>query len=240
MLDCLQTASKYYQHQLQHHPAREAAVNYLKSRGLSGEVARHFGLGFAPPGWQNLVRTAGDDKDKIRCLLDAGLIIRQDHQQATDNSHAVPEDFYDRFRQRIMFPIHDSRGRNTGFGGRVVGDGKPKYINSPETPVFHKSTELYGLYEARHRREHSKRLLLVEGYMDVIALAQMGVHNAVATMGTATTEQHLTRLFATASEIVFCFDGDTAGHKAAWQALETTLPQMQDGRQARFLFLPGW
>lgn len=239
LLDCLETASKFYQYQLRQHPAKQSAVNYLKSRGLSGEVARDFGLGFAPPGWDNLLSAVGTDEDKTKSLLRAGLIIERNKQKEQAEANEESErGFYDRFRDRIMFPIRDSRGRTVAFGGRVLGNDKPKYLNSPETPVFHKGSELYGLYESKRSGEKFKRLLLVEGYMDVIALAQMGVRNAVATLGTATSDKHLSRMFRAVSEIVFCFDGDEAGRTAAWRALETTLPQMEDGRQVRFLFLP--
>lgn len=235
LYDILEAASQYYQQQLRQHDRKEVAVEYLKSRGLSGLIAKQFALGFAPPGWDNLLHTAGTDAESKQSLLKAGMIIernRDNDDQNNDRQH------YDRFRDRIMFPIRDSRGRTVAFGGRVLGDDKPKYLNSPETPVFHKSAELYGLYEAKQSGEKFKRLLLVEGYMDVIALAQMGIRNAVATLGTATSARHLTRLFRSVSEVVFCFDGDEAGRTAAWRALETTLPLMEDGRQVRFLFLP--
>ncbi len=239
LLEILETASKYYQQQLRLHPRKQVAVDYLKSRGLSGEIARDFALGFAPPGWDNLLNTAGTDDEKTQSLLKAGMIIERDSdKQKEGNARKDQRPYYDRFRDRIMFPIRDSRGRTVAFGGRVLGDDKPKYLNSPETPVFHKSAELYGLYEARRSGEKFKRLLLVEGYMDVIALAQMGIRNAVATLGTATSARHLQRMFRSVSEVVFCFDGDEAGRTAAWRALETTLPLMEDGRQVRFLFLP--
>ncbi len=244
LLDCLETTSKFYQHQLRNHPGKSSAVDYLKSRGLSGEITRDFAIGFAPPGWCNLLSTIGTDGEKQQSLLHAGMIIEkpkerseQQNKPAWDNKEQ-DRSFYDRFRDRIMFPIRDSRGRTVAFGGRVLGDDKPKYLNSPETAVFHKGSELYGLYESKKSGEKFSRILLVEGYMDVIALAQMGVRNAVATLGTATSERHLTRLFRAYSEVIFCFDGDQAGRAAAWRALETTLPLMEDGRQVRFLFLP--
>ena len=158
--------------------------------------------------------------------MECGLIIEQDGKR------------YDRFRDRILFPIHDTRGRVIGFGGRVLGDDKPKYLNSPETPLYHKGRELYGLYEARKAGGKIERLLVVEGYMDVVALAQYGILNAVATLGTATTQEHLELIFRTCSQVVFCFDGDRAGRDAGWKALQTTLPVMRDGREVRFLFLP--
>lgn len=233
LLDVLEQAGSYYQQQLRKHEKRDEAVNYLRSRGLSGEIARDFGLGFAPPGWDNLLQAIGGSDEADQALLRAGLIIQKDNPKDGDERR-----YYDRFRHRIMFPIRDSRGRTVAFGGRVLGDDKPKYLNSPETPVFHKGSELYGLYEAKQAGSKFERILMVEGYMDVIALAQMGIRNAVATLGTATSERHLTRLFRQTPEVVFCFDGDEAGRTAAWRALETTLPQMEDGRRVRFLFLP--
>ncbi|CAN0414720.1 unnamed protein product, partial [Discosporangium mesarthrocarpum] len=233
LVDVLEQASRFYQTQLRQNAQKAEAVNYLKSRGLSGEIARDYGLGFAPPGWDNLLQAIGGSDEADQALLKAGMIIQKDNPRDGDERH-----YYDRFRHRIMFPIRDSRGRTVAFGGRVLGDDKPKYLNSPETPVFHKGSELYGLYEAKRAGSKFERILMVEGYMDVIALAQSGIRNAVATLGTATSERHLARLFRQTQEVVFCFDGDEAGRKAAWRALETTLPQMEDGRQVRFLFLP--
>ena len=224
----LDAAAEYYRQALKSHPARKAAVEYLKSRGLSGVIARDFGLGFAPPGWDNLIKHLGGDSLQHKAMLDAGLLIE----------NAETGRSYDRFRDRVMFPIRDSRGRIIAFGGRVLGDDKPKYLNSPETPVFHKGQELYGLYEARKANRDLDEIMVVEGYMDVIALAQQGLRNAVATLGTATSDEHLKRLFRVVPSVLFCFDGDAAGRKAAWRALESTLPNLQDGRRARFLFLP--
>ncbi len=224
----LEAAAAFYRQTLKSHPARKAAVEYLKGRGLSGEIARDFGLGFAPPGWDNLLKHLGGDSLQLKAMIDAGLLIEN-----TDTGKR-----YDRFRDRVMFPIRDSRGRIIAFGGRVLGDDKPKYLNSPETPVFHKGQELYGLFEARKNNRHLDEIMVVEGYMDVIALAQQGLRNAVATLGTATSEEHVKRLFRLVPNILFCFDGDQAGRKAAWRALEATLPSLQDGRRARFLFLP--
>ncbi len=234
LLDVLERASKFYQHQLRNHDQRQEAVNYLKSRGVSGVIARDFGLGFAPPGWDNLLTALGSDAASELQLERAGLIVRKDRQKEEDDGRR----HYDRFRHRIMFPIRDTRGRTIAFGGRVLGDDKPKYLNSPETAVFHKGSELYGLFEAKRVNNKMQNVLIVEGYMDVIALAQMGIHNAVATLGTATSERHLVRLFRLVPEVVFCFDGDEAGRTAAWRALETTLPLLEDGRQVKFLFLP--
>ena len=224
----LAAASDYYRQALKSHPARKAAVDYLKGRGVSGIIARDFALGFAPPGWDGLLKHLGEDPLQQKAMIDAGLLIEN-----TDTGRR-----YDRFRDRIMFPIRDSRGRVIAFGGRVLGDDKPKYLNSPETPVFHKGQELYGLFEARQSNRNLDEIMVVEGYMDVIALAQLGLRNAVATLGTATSEEHLKRLFRLVPSVLFCFDGDSAGRKAAWRALEATLPNLQDGRRARFLFLP--
>ena len=224
----LAAAADYYRQALKSHPSRKAAVDYLKGRGLSGVIARDFGLGFAPPGWDNLIKHLGGDTLQQKAMVDAGLLI--------ENSETGRS--YDRFRDRVMFPIHDSRGRVIAFGGRVLGDDKPKYLNSPETPVFHKGQELYGLFEARKANRDLDEIMVVEGYMDVIALAQQGLRNAVATLGTATSDEHLKRLFRVVPSVLFCFDGDAAGRKAAWRALEATLSNLQDGRRARFLFLP--
>ena len=199
----------------------------MKSRGLDGETVKTFGVGFAPDSWDFLLRRFGETDEMHRALKSAGLIVQRDNGG-----------YYDRFRDRIMFPIRDSRGRVIGFGGRIIGDGEPKYLNSPETPAFHKGRELYGLYEARQAQRKLDRILVVEGYMDVASLACHGIHNAVGTLGTATTPEHLRRLFRVSAEIVFCFDGDRAGRAAAWRALQTSLPEMRDGRQVRFMFLP--
>ena len=240
LLDVLEQASKFYQFQLRHHAERKRPIEYLKTRGVSGEIARDFAIGYAPPGWDKLIEAIGVDAQQQRNLLKAGMVIERNKPEGEevrkDNDKRSP--YYDRFRDRIMFPIRDSRGRTIAFGGRVLGDDKPKYLNSPETPVFHKGAELYGLYESKKFGDKFSRLLLVEGYMDVIALAQMGIRNAVATLGTATSDRHLTRMFRAVSEVVFCFDGDAAGLNAAWRALETSLPLMEDGRRVRFLFLP--
>jgi DNA primase len=224
----LTAAADFYRQALKSHPARKAAVDYLKGRGLTGEIARDFGLGFAPPGWDNLFKHLSSDTLQQKAMIDAGLLIE----------NAETGKRYDRFRDRVMFPIRDTRGRIIAFGGRVLGDDKPKYLNSPETPVFHKGQELYGLYEARKNNRNLDEIIVVEGYMDVIALAQQGLRNAVATLGTATSEEHLKRLFRVVPNVLFCFDGDQAGRNAAWRALEATLPCLQDGRRARFLFLP--
>ena len=230
LFDVLQNASNFYQQQLRQHPEKNSVINYLKGRGLSGEIARDFKLGFAPPGWQNVLEKLGNTADQKKALLDAGLLI--------ENPENKRNPVYDRFRNRIMFPIRDQRGRVIAFGGRVIGDDKPKYLNSPETPVFHKAEELYGLYEAKQKVRKLERILIVEGYMDVIALAQNDIHYCVATLGTATSTSHLKKLFKLVPEVVFCFDGDNAGRDAAWRALQQAIPLMEDGRSARFLFLP--
>ena len=227
IFEILEQASKFYKEQLRTHPSRGRAVAYLKGRGLSGEIARDFDLGYSIAKWDSLqTYLVRMNFDNI-FLNKSGMLIERD-----DGDHA-----YDRFRDRIMFPIKDLRGNVIGFGGRVVGDGKPKYLNSPETPVFHKGRELYGLYEARRSSPHLTQVIVVEGYMDVLALAQNGITYAVATLGTATTETHIERLFRVISRIVFCFDGDDAGRKAAWKALNSVLPFLQDGRTVAFLFL---
>ena len=205
-----------------------AARNYLQQRGLAEEIQRDFGIGYAPDAWEALKRHLDSQGVSEAVQIEYGLLVQREESGRT----------YDRFRDRIMFPIRDVRGRTIAFGGRVLGDAKPKYLNSPESPVFHKGRELYGLYEARQASPRLERLLIVEGYMDVVALAQFGIRNAVATLGTSTSEEHLARLFRMVDEVVFCFDGDRAGRQAASRALETVLPQMLDGRQARFLFLP--
>lgn len=225
--DAMEQLAAYYQQQLRQHPEAQRAVDYLKQRGLSGQIARDFGMGFAPPGWDNALNRFGDSDEGRQQLLDAGMLVEKDDS----------DKIYDRFRNRIMFPIRDNRGRVVAFGGRVLGDDKPKYLNSPETDIFHKGRELYGLYEARQHNRQLDRLIIVEGYMDVVALAQYGIRCAVATLGTASNSDHLRTAFRYCPEIVFCFDGDDAGRRAASRALENALPTMEDGRRIRFLFL---
>jgi len=212
----------------------ERAKDYLKRRGLVGETAARYHLGYAPAGWDVVLKKFGATDAGRQALLAAGLII----ERSPDQQKSSGPGFYDRFRDRIMFPIRDSRGRIVGFGGRVIDQGEPKYLNSPETPLFHKGRELYGLYEARQELRNIPQLLVVEGYMDVVRLAQAGIHYAVATLGTATTPEHLNRMFRITGDIVFSFDGDRAGRQAAWRALETCLPLAKEGRQLKFLFLP--
>ena len=222
----LDAANRYFRRQLREHPERARAVEYLKSRGVSGELAARFELGFAPPGWENLASALADAGGET--LVRAGLVVRRD-----TGTH------YDRFRDRVTFPIRDRRGRVVGFGGRVIGEGEPKYLNSSDGPVFHKGRELYALYQVLHGRGgRPARLLVVEGYMDVVALAEFGIDYAVATLGTAATREHVQQLYRSAREVVFCFDGDAAGRDAAWRALEQALPLMRGGRQASFLLLP--
>lgn len=218
----LLTAAQFYRNQLKDSPR---AIEYLKKRGLSGEIAKKFGIGYAPDAWQGLQQVFPDYADKR--LSAAGLVKQNDEGRR-----------YDVFRDRIMFPIVDVRGHIIGFGGRVLGEGEPKYLNSPETPVFEKGRELYGLFQARRAIRDAGRVIVVEGYMDVVALAQMGVEYAVATLGTATTPIHVQKLLRQTEEVVYCFDGDAAGRRAAWRALENSLAQLSDGKQLRFLFLP--
>jgi len=218
----LLAAAKFYRATLRDTPR---AIEYLKGRGLTGAVAAQYGIGYAPDEWQGLERAFADYGDPA--LEAAGLVIKGDAGKR-----------YDRFRDRIMFPIHDARGRVVGFGGRVLDRGEPKYLNSPETPVFAKGRELYGLFQARDAIRDAGRVVVVEGYMDVVALAQHGVGYAVATLGTSTTPVHVQKLFRLADSVVFCFDGDNAGRKAAWRALENALPALADGKNAQFLFLP--
>ncbi len=203
------------------------AVDYLKARGIDGETARRYQLGYAPDAWDTVLTGFGDAPETRTWLEASGLLIKRDDGKT-----------YDRFRDRIMFPIRDARGRTIAFGGRIVGSGEPKYLNSPETVLFSKRRELYGLYEARRKLRDIERLVVVEGYMDVVALARHGIDYGVATLGTATTPEHLTRLFRVTEQVVFCFDGDRAGRQAAWRALETALPEVRDGRQIAFAFLP--
>jgi DNA primase len=224
LFSLLDTVARYFQACLKDAPQ---AIDYVKNRGIDGSTAKRFGIGYAPDGWSNVLDKFGKSPEAIERLLATGLIIAKDNGQ-----------HYDRFRDRIMFPIRDARGRTIGFGGRIMGDGEPKYLNSPETVLFHKGRELYGLYEARQALRQIEQLVVVEGYMDAVALARHGIDFAVATLGTATTSEHLNRLFRMTDNICFAFDGDRAGRKAAWRALENALPQIREGRQVRFLFLP--
>ncbi len=222
LYEVMQAATRYYREQLKQSPR---AIDYLKQRGLSGEIAAKFGIGYAPDAWQNLAAAFPDYQSNV--LTETGLVIAGDEGKR-----------YDRFRDRIMFPIVNVRGQVIGFGGRVLDKGEPKYLNSPETPLFEKGRELYGLFQAQKAIRAAQQVLVVEGYMDVVALAQHGVEYAVATLGTATTPYHVQKLLRLAEHVVFCFDGDKAGQRAAWRALENALPYLQDGKRISFLFLP--
>jgi len=224
LYNALQQASELYQKQLS---SSTRAIDYLKQRGLSGEIAKKYKIGYAPDGWNFVQDALNKQSFSDQQLLQTGLLIQNDKQKK-----------YDRFRDRIMFPITDQRGRNIGFGGRVLDKGEPKYLNSPENIVFHKGSELYGLYEVKQSVRKIERLLIVEGYMDVVALSQNGIDYAVASLGTATTTEQIQKMFRTTHEIIFCYDGDNAGKKAAWRALENTLSIIRDGMIAKFLFLP--
>ena len=204
------------------------AIRYLKKRGIDGKTAKKYKIGYAEKGWSNILDNFGTTDSDIKSLLKLGLIIKKENNKG----------YYDRFRDRIIFPIRDNRGRFIGFGGRIFEGDQPKYLNSPETPIFHKGRELYGLYECQKSMRAIEKVIVVEGYMDVIGLSQNGVEYSVASMGTATTDDHFTRLFRLSDTICFCFDGDQAGYLAAWRALENSLSHLKDGRQIKFVFLP--
>src|SRR5690606_20429074 len=223
LLEMLREADQIYRAELRKHPH---AIEYLKRRGIDGATAGRFGLGYAPNAWDTLLAALGGSEARVRVLLQAGLLSQNDQGRR-----------YDRFRDRIMFPIRNPRGQVIGFGGRVLEGGEPKYLNSPETPVFHKREALYGLFEARGQRRPAE-ILVVEGYMDVASLAQHGVEPVVATLGTATTADHVRRLTRLAPRVVFCFDGDRAGRAAAWRAMETALPFAGGSVELKFLLLP--
>ena len=227
LFEAMLAAEAFFRAQLKNSPA---AKDYLKGRGLTGQIAAEFKLGFAPEAWNGLGEALAGSARPVpsKVLLEAGLIARNDRGSE-----------YDRFRGRIMFPVRDGRGRIVAFGGRLLGDGQgPKYLNSPETPIFHKSRELYGLFEARKFSRRLDSLIVVEGYLDVIALAQAGIRNSVATLGTATGEEHYRKLYRYADEVICCFDGDAAGRRAAWKALEGALGHLDGGRRLKFVFLP--
>ena len=221
LFEYMESAARHYRQTLKSHAT---AISYLKQRGLTGESAARFALGVANDEWQPLADVFADYQDVL--LVEAGLVISNEDKR------------YDRFRDRVMFPIRNERGQVIAFGGRTMGKGEPKYLNSPETPLFHKGRELYGLFEHRRAIQHEDRVLVVEGYMDVVMLDQHGVDNAVATLGTAITSDQAARLLRLANEVIFAFDGDNAGRKAAWRALENSLPQARDGKLLSFLFLP--
>lgn len=231
--DAMTRATEFYRKQLRGAPQ---AIQYLKGRGLTGEIAANFGLGYAPDDWQGLEAVFGSYRDDnvAAPLVEGGLLIESSEKRDADGKPRR----YDRFRDRIMFPIRNTKGNVIGFGGRVMGQGEPKYLNSPETPLFSKGTELYGLFEARHAIRENGYVLVVEGYMDVVALAQLGFANAVATLGTACTTVHVQKLLRQTDAVVFSFDGDSAGRRAARRALEACLPHVADNKTIRFLFLP--
>ncbi|MCU4677600.1 DNA primase [Catenovulum sp. 2E275] len=224
--EVMSQAAEFYQQQLQQAP--EKVKDYIKLRGLSADIVEQFQIGYSPDEWDALLKNYGQSRQSASQLADLGMLIEKDGKAG----------FYDRFRDRLMFPILDRRGKCIGFGGRVIGDGTPKYLNSPETRIFHKGRELYGLYQARNANRGLDRLLVVEGYMDVVALFQAGVTYAVASLGTATTSDHIKLMMRSTSEIVCCYDGDNAGRKAAWRTLENALPSLVDGIQIKFVFLP--
>jgi DNA primase len=230
LYDLMGRAARFFEQNLADQPR---GAQYLQSRGIDAATQTKFALGFATDSWDALLKRFGADEDERHRLLQVGLVVERDTRGGERAAG-----FYDRFRDRLMFPIRDSRGRVIAFGGRIIDQGEPKYLNSPETPLFHKGRELYGLYEARQARSDFKRLMIVEGYMDVVRLHQAGITYAVATLGTATTQEHLNKVFRITSELVFCFDGDRAGRQAAWRALENALPLAQDGREFKFMFLP--
>jgi len=219
--------AKYFAQQLKHHKNSAKIIEYLKARGLSGQIVKQWDIGYAPEEWDGVLNKFGTNPKAIEHLLTLKLINENDNHRR-----------YDFFRNRVMFPIRDKRGRVVAFGGRIIDDDGPKYLNSPETPVFHKSYELYGLYQTRQANRSVEKLLVVEGYMDVVALAQFGINYAVAALGTATTPDHIQTMFKTCPEIVCCYDGDRAGREAAWRALENALSYLQDGKVMKFLFLP--
>ena len=230
LTDVLEKAGEAYRKHLKNSPK---AVAYFKGRGVSGEIAKEFGLGYAPEGWRSLASVFPDYDDPL--LAESGLVIVNEDDPGSGPGQARR---YDRFRDRVMFPIRNVKGECIGFGGRVLGDEKPKYLNSPETPVFSKGRELYGLYEARQALREHGFVLVTEGYMDVVALAQLGFPNAVATLGTASTPDHVQKLFRFTDSVVFSFDGDAAGRRAARKALDGALPYATDVRSVKFLFLP--
>jgi DNA primase len=227
LYDLMNKAQAFFEKNLRTHPNKELPITYLKNRGVTGKSAQRFGLGFAPDAWDLMLKHLKSSQLDEATLLKTGLFVS--HEQGR---------IYDRFRRRVMFPIHDARGRVIAFGGRVIDQGEPKYLNSPETPIFHKGRTLYGLYEAKQALKNLPQILIVEGYMDVLMLAQAGIHYAVATLGTATTEEHIRLLLKETNELIFCFDGDRAGREAAWRALKICLSFMSGSCNMRFLFLP--
>lgn len=228
LYDILEEAAVFFEQQLQQSPQRDKAQAYLQKRGLDNQTIKYWRIGYAPSGWDNLYKGFANNPDKVKLLQDVGLIV---HNEQRDS-------FYDAMRDRVIFPIRDNRGRVIAFGGRVLDDSKPKYLNSPESPIFHKSEELYGFYESKQAKQALNKVMVVEGYLDVIAVHQAGFPFAVATLGTATSSTHIERIFKSVPDVIFCFDGDNAGRKAAWRALESALPTLKEGVSAQFLFLP--
>ena len=226
LYDILELAAQFFEQQLQSATQRDKALTYLQKRGLDAATCKQWRIGYAPAGWDNLFKALADTPEKQALLLEVGLIAHQEQRNS----------YYDALRDRIIFPIRDSRGRVIAFGGRVLDDSKPKYLNSPESAIFRK--ELYGFYESKQAKQSLTKIMVVEGYVDVIAVHQAGLPFAVATLGTATSTIHIERIFKSVSEVVFCFDGDNAGRKAAWRALESALPALKEGVSANFLFLP--
>lgn len=223
----MELASKFFAYQLRQHKKSPEVVEYLKGRGLSGEIVKHYQIGYAPDGWDELLKSLAKDQGSRDQLVDLKLVNRNDNGR-----------YYDFFRDRVMFPIRDRRGRVVGFGGRVLSGDGPKYLNSPETRIFHKGRELYGFYEVKQAHRSIEQVVIVEGYMDVVALAQAGIDFAVASLGTATTTEQLQMLFRATKRVTCCYDGDRAGRDAAWRALENALPLLTDGLELNFLFLP--
>jgi DNA primase len=223
----MEQVARFFQHQLRQNSNSKKAIDYLKNRGLSGDVVKQWEIGYAPDSWDALLKIFGTDAQRIKQLVDLKLVNRNDQGRT-----------YDFFRDRIMFPIRDKRGRVVGFGGRVLDDGGPKYLNSPETRIFHKGSELFGFYSARQQNRTLDTVVIVEGYMDVVALSQFDINIATAALGSATTPEHIQMLVRATSHIVCCYDGDRAGREAAWRALENALPALKDGVRLSFLFLP--
>ncbi|MBU3021020.1 DNA primase [Aestuariibacter sp. A3R04] len=223
----MESVTRFFQQQLRQHANSPKAIEYLKKRGLSGDIVKRWEIGYAPGEWDGLLKTFGTDTPRVKQLIELKLVNQNDRGKT-----------YDFFRDRIMFPIRDRRGRVVGFGGRVLDDGGPKYLNSPETRIFHKGYELFGFYQAKQSQRHLDKVIIVEGYMDVVALSQYDINIATAALGTATTPEHLSMLMRSTSHIVCCYDGDRAGREAAWRALENALPALKDGVKLTFLFLP--
>ncbi len=223
----MEQVTRFFQQQLRQNTNSKKAIEYLKNRGLSGDIVKQWEIGYAPDSWDGLLKTFGTDAQRVKQLVELKLVNRNDQGRT-----------YDFFRDRIMFPIRDKRGRVVGFGGRVLDDGGPKYLNSPETRIFHKGSELFGFYSARQKNRTLDTVVIVEGYMDVVALSQFDINIATAALGTATTPEHIQMLVRATSHIVCCYDGDRAGREAAWRALENALPALKDGVRISFLFLP--